>query len=97
MDPTPTSFLAPTLTQALNRSNMPSCRLQRGALWLREWCARTGPGGAPAAAAAGDDALALAACRVLFLGRSPDEAAAELFDLLGDNAFEAIGELMEHR
>ena len=71
--------------------------MQRGALWLREWCARTGPGGAPATAAAGDDALALAACRVLFLGRSPDEAAAELFDLLGDNAFEAIGELMEHR
>ena len=66
-------------------------------MWLREWCARTGPGGAPAAAGAGDDALALAACRVLFLGRSPDEAAAELFDLLGDNAFEAIGELMEHR
>lgn len=68
-----------------------------GARWLREWCSRaTGSGGA-AAAAADDESLALAACRVLLLNRCPEEAAAELFDLLGDNAFEAIEELMEHR
>ena len=34
---------------------------------------------------------------MLFLNRAPEEAAAELYDLLGDNAFEAIEELMEHR
>ena len=65
-----------------------------GAEWLREWSSRaTGSGGN----AADDESLALAACRVLLLNRCPEEAASELFDLLGDNAFEAIEELMEHR
>ena len=58
---------------------------------MREWCGRA------AAGAGADDSLELAACRVLLLQRSPEEAASELFDLLGDAAFEAIGELLEHR
>ncbi|KAK9814715.1 hypothetical protein WJX72_010327 [[Myrmecia] bisecta] len=65
-----------------------------GAKWLREWCGRAS--GASALDSA-DDSLAMAVCRVLLLGRSGDEAAAELFDLLGDTAFESIQELLEHR
>lgn len=71
--------------------------LQEGAKWLREWChrAQVRPGSADAAGA--DDSLALAVSRVLLASRSADEAAAELFDLLGDGSFDAIHQILEHR
>ena len=45
----------------------------------------------------GDDTVAGAVARVLLTAKSGDEAAANLFDLLGDNAFEAMQELLENR
>ena len=66
------------------------CVCQIGAKWLREWCGRAS--GGVSAAAASDDVLPLAVARIL-LNTSPkpsDETAAELFDLLGDGAFENI-------
>jgi hypothetical protein len=66
---------------------------QVGARWLREWCNRAGG----VNDASGDDSLVLAVCRVVLGNLSGDEAAAELFDLFGDGAFEDIQELLEHR
>lgn len=69
--------------------------MQVGARWLSEWCHR-----AQAGAAYGDsldDALALTVSRVLLASKSADEAAAELFDLLGDGSFDAIQQILEHR
>ena len=34
---------------------------------------------------------------MLLASRSADEAAAELFDLLGDGSFDAIQQVLEHR
>jgi hypothetical protein len=66
-----------------------------GARWLREWCARAGGG---AGGAGADDSVALAVARVL-LSRAPgEEAAAELFDLLGDATdMDAVQELLALR
>ena len=78
-------------TSELDRK--PECfAIQEGARWLREWChqAQAGPG-------SDDDSLALAVSRVLLASRSADEAAAELFDLLGDGSFDAIQQVLEHR
>lgn len=68
---------------------------QVGARWLSEWCHRAQTGAGPGGSS--DDALALAVSRVLLASRSADEAAAELFDLLGDGSFDAIQQLLEHR
>ncbi len=66
-----------------------------GARWLREWCARAGGGTGSAGA---DDSVAVAVARVL-LSRAPgEEAAAELFDLLGDATdMDAVQELLALR
>ncbi|KAL0039926.1 hypothetical protein WJX77_011783 [Trebouxia sp. C0004] len=66
-----------------------------GARWLSEWC--HGAGASHATAGSSDDAFALAVSRVLLASKSVDEAAAELFDLLGDGSFDAIQQLLEHR
>ena len=68
---------------------------QVGARWLSEWCHTSQTGAGPGGSS--DDALALAVSRVLLASRSADEAAAELFDLLGDASFDAIQQLLEHR
>ena len=57
------------------------------AKWLLEWAERAGAG----------PEVATAAARVVLMAASADEAAAELFDLAGDGAFEAIQELLEVR
>ena len=62
---------------------------------MSEWC--HGAGASQAAAGSSDDAFALAVSRVLLASKSADEAAAELFDLLGDGSFDAIQQLLEHR
>ena len=69
--------------------------MQVGARWLSEWCARAQVGAAYGGSS--DDALALAVSRVLLASKSADEAAAELFDLLGDGSFDAIQQILEHR
>ena len=66
-----------------------------GARRLSEWCHRVQAGAGPGGSL--DDALALAVSRVLLASRSAHEAAAELFDLLGDASFDAIQQLLEHR
>ena len=71
-----------------------SAVLQVGAKWLRDWCHQAA---ASSSAASSDDTLALAVSRVLLASKSADEAAAELFDLLGDGQFDAIMQLLEHR
>lgn len=71
------------------------CLVQVGAVWLRGWCARAA--GGSGAEAHGDDAVALAVARAVLGAKSGDEAAAQLFDLFGDGAFEAIQELLELR
>ena len=68
---------------------------QVGARWLSEWCHTAGAN--QSAAGSSDDAFALAVSRVLLASKSADEAAAELFDLLGDGSFDAIQQLLEHR
>ena len=69
--------------------------MQVGARWLSEWCHRAEAGAAYGGSS--DDALALAVSRVLLASKSADEAAAELFDLLGDGSFDAIQQILEHR
>ena len=44
-----------------------------------------------------DDTLALTVVRVLMTAKSTDEAASELFDLLGDGIFEEIQALLQQR
>ena len=68
--------------------------MQVGAKWLRDWCHQAA---ATSSAASSDDTLALAVSQVLLASKSADEAAAELFDLLGDGHFDAIMQLLEHR
>ncbi|PRW32956.1 activating signal cointegrator 1 complex subunit 3 isoform B [Chlorella sorokiniana] len=65
---------------------------EAGARWLIQWCTKVTGG-----ASGGDDTVATAVCRLLLSGRSDDEIAAELFDLLGDSVFEHIGELLQQR
>ena len=64
---------------------------QIGAKWLQQWCMQAGGSEAPV------DALLLAVARIVLAGRSSDEAAAELFDLLGDGGFDLIQQLLAHR
>ena len=78
-----------TAGKCLIRSSSLACVVQVGAKWLSEWCHRSG--------GSSDDALALAVTRILLVSKSADEAAAELFDLLGDGSFDAIQQLLEHR
>lgn len=66
-----------------------------GARWLSELCHRAQTGAGPTGSS--DDALALAVSRILLASKSADEAAAELFDLMGDGSFDAIQQLLEHR
>lgn len=69
--------------------------MQIGALWLRNWCAKlTGGGGG---SSGGDDPVAHAVARILLTAKTGDEAAANLFDLLGDHAFDAMQEVLENR
>lgn len=67
--------------------------VQTGAVWLRSWCGRAAGGGD----SHGDDSVALAVARVILTAKSGDEAAAHLFDLFGDTAFEAIEEILSIR
>lgn len=60
---------------------------EAGARWLIAWCSRASSG-----AAASDDTVPTAVARLLLSGRSDDELAAELFDLMGEGVFEHIGE-----
>lgn len=72
----------------------PHVHVQLGARWLQQWCQQAS-GTAPVGS--GDDSLATAVARTLLSQQSGDESAAELFDLLGDGAFEAIQQLLLHR
>ncbi|KAL4422681.1 hypothetical protein ABPG75_008878 [Micractinium tetrahymenae] len=65
---------------------------QAGARWLVSWCDRVTGG-----ATSGDDTVPTAVCRLLLSGRSDDEVAAELFDLLGDSVFEHVEDLLQQR
>jgi hypothetical protein len=73
--------------------------LQIGAVWLRKWVARVGGSGSSSSSGggSGDSELGQAVVRILLTAKSGDEAAAHLFDLLGDGAFEAMQELLENR
>ncbi|GAB4820015.1 hypothetical protein N2152v2_007061 [Parachlorella kessleri] len=64
-----------------------------GARWLAGWCGKV----VGDAAVTEDDTLPTAVCRLVLSGRSDDELAAEVFDLLGEQVFEHIGELLECR
>ncbi|KAK9785880.1 hypothetical protein WJX73_006814 [Symbiochloris irregularis] len=64
---------------------------QVGATWLQNWCRQI------SGASAQDDTLATAVARVLLTNNGGDEMAAELFDLLGDGAFDAIQQLLAVR
>ena len=58
--------------------------------WLQRWCVRvTCSETAPA--------IADSICNVLLLDKGPDEAAAELLELLGFSAFDEVTALMEQR
>lgn len=61
--------------------------LQVRARWLLEWVAKCG----------GGPDVATAVARILLLGGSADEVAAELFELMGDGSFDAIQELLDVR
>ncbi|GLC43291.1 hypothetical protein PLESTM_001454600 [Pleodorina starrii] len=64
-----------------------------GVVWLYRWCERmVGPGNPDEAAS-----TATAVGAVLLGGGSGDEMAAQLYDLLGDAAFDGLNELMENR
>ena len=62
-----------------------------GARWLHSWCCQV------AHAPASDDTISTAVARVLLMNRSGDEMAAELFDMLGDGAIDAIQQLLSSR
>ena len=67
-----------------------------GLRWLVTVCsAARSLGGASAFGS--DEEVAAALCRALLSGVSDDEAAAAVFDLLGEGALEAITELLAHR
>ncbi|GIL81339.1 hypothetical protein Vretifemale_10405, partial [Volvox reticuliferus] len=73
-----------------------------GVVWLHSWCERmlgsksaSGGGGSGGGDEAASTATAVAA--VLLAGGSGDEMAAQLYDLLGDAAFDGLNELMENR
>lgn len=77
-----------------NACVLPACRPQVGLAWLDRW----------AAGIAGKDqgpTLCMSIASQLFAAQStglgPDELAAQLLDLLGDAAFEAVGQLLERR
>ena len=54
-------------------------------LTFLQWCGRV-------SGIFGEDALPTAVARLLLSGRSDDEVAAELFDMMGEGVFEHIGE-----
>jgi hypothetical protein len=68
--------------------------LQVGLAWLDRWA--TGIAGKDQA-----PALCMSIASQLYAANStglgPDEVAAQLLDLLGDAAFEAVGQLLERR
>ncbi|GAX76248.1 hypothetical protein CEUSTIGMA_g3692.t1 [Chlamydomonas eustigma] len=57
--------------------------------WLQRWCVKV----------AGEAATSVAdsVCMVLLFDKGPDEAAAELLEILGDHAFEDVMMLMEQK
>jgi hypothetical protein len=65
-----------------------------GLVWLRRWCGEVG--GTEAAGDLGQAVLTLLLTGVA-TGQGPDEVAGGLLDLLGEAAFERVGELMERR
>jgi len=70
-----------------------------GAVWLRSWLSRARPGGA-GGSAEDSDALATAVARLVLepsSSTSDEGLAAELFELLGGEALDAIRELVERR
>ena len=58
--------------------------------WLHRWCLKV---------TGSETAMAIAdsVCNVLLLDKGPEEAAAELLELLGFSAFEEVTALMEQR
>jgi hypothetical protein len=66
---------------------------QTGAVWLRSWCSRAAVGDASQL----DDSVAMAVARIIMAAKGGDEAAAHLYDLFGDTAIEAIGEILDIR
>ncbi len=70
---------------------------QVGVVWLYRWCERmVGPGDEAMSAATAVASVLLAAGGTAG-GTTGDEVAGQLFDLLGDAAFEGLHELMENR
>eukprot|EP00898_Chlorokybus_atmophyticus_P000832 jgi/Chlat1/174/Chrsp1S03247 len=64
--------------------------------WLKRRCDAVARNGNASGQLLGDD-LALGVCRLLESSRTGDEIASELFDLMGDSAFEIIEDLLKHR
>ena len=66
--------------------------VQIGAAWLHHWVNQN-------TLATGDelDSKALGVAGALLGAKSGDEAAGELFNLLGDGAFDAIKQLLTHQ
>lgn len=64
--------------------------LQINLHWLHRWCVRViGPDTA--------NEIADSICNVILLDKSPDEAAADLIELLGYSAFDEVTALMGQR
>ncbi|KAH7652348.1 DNA helicase protein [Dioscorea alata] len=62
--------------------------------WLKNVCDQIVEGGG--SQLSGDE-LAMALCRVLQSNKAGDEIAGDLLDLVGDDAFEAVQNLLSHR
>ncbi|KAK1407351.1 hypothetical protein QVD17_38965 [Tagetes erecta] len=62
--------------------------------WLRDECSRIVNG---STSQLPEDELAMAICRVLESDKAGDEIAGDLLDLVGDNAFQTVQDLITHR
>ncbi|KAM0936672.1 putative DNA helicase [Dioscorea sansibarensis] len=62
--------------------------------WLKNVCDQIVEGGG--SQLSGDE-LAMALCRVLQSNKAGDEIAGDLLDLVGDDAFEAVQDILSHR
>eukprot|EP01018_Ginkgo_biloba_P014054 Gb_18049 [translate_table: standard] len=63
--------------------------------WLKETCDQIVAAGGRSQLSG--DELAMSLCRVLESDNTGDEIAGELFDLIGDNGFEIIQKILQHR
>ena len=69
------------------------CVVQTGAVWLRSWCARA----AGENSSQGDGTVALAVANIIMTAKGDNEAVAQLFDLFGESALDAIQEISSIR